>query len=157
MKVFFIFTNFVLLPIMHQILSRLTAISPDNETLKSLIQRPLDIIFFGLITKRRKFLLEEKEKYQSSHPNSKILISKTRPKDLSYKASAYRNAKVCIIAHSFWNISGGEYHRLTEFGQYGCIPVMEEFADKIGMNQYRHNVLMCSLLRKVFAKKMSSH
>lgn len=131
--------SLVLLPIMHQSPSRLTSIvaASDNESQISLADRPFDIVFFGLITKRRRFLLAESEKYMAAHPNSSVLVMKTRPREISYMINAYKKAKVCIIAHSYSNVSGGEYHRLTEFAEFGCIPVMEDFSDKIGINQYR--------------------
>ena len=41
---------------------------------------------------------------------------------------AYREAKVCVVLHSYATESGGEYHRLSEFAKFGCIPVMETFS-----------------------------
>lgn len=132
--------SIVLLPIMHQFPSRLSKEELNTEqhieNLKPLSQRTYDIVFFGLITRRRKFLLEDSAKYKSVHPNSSILVTKKSPRHISFMADAYKNAKICLIAHSYSNISGGEYHRLTEFAEYGCIPVMEEFSDHIGVKKY---------------------
>ena len=133
--------SIVLLPIMHQSPSRLSKSESKLqlvEKLKPLSERIYDIVFFGSMTKRRKFLFEESESYKVSHPNSSILVMyKTSPRDMSFMADAYKNTKVCLIVHSYSNIAGGEYHRLTEFAEFGCIPVMEEFSDKFGINQYR--------------------
>lgn len=50
--------------------------------------------------------------------------------------AAYQNAKVCLVVHAYDAQSGGEYHRLSEFGILGCVPVMEAFADTIAVNDY---------------------
>jgi hypothetical protein len=31
----------------------------------------------------------------------------------------------------WWCILGGEYHRISDFKRFGCVPVMETFGDKL--------------------------
>ena len=50
--------------------------------------------------------------------------------------NSYKEGKVCILPHTHGAISGGEYHRYSEFAPFGCVPVIEHFADTIGIEVY---------------------
>jgi hypothetical protein len=39
--------------------------------------------------------------------------------------------------HSYIAESGGEYHRLSELAPTGCIPVLEDYMDVIGRDEYQ--------------------
>ena len=71
---------------------------------------------------------------------SRILIQTEqyfKDKSIRRQADAYKEAKVCMVVHSYTDDSGGEYHRLSEFAPFGCIPVMETFGDTIGIDRYK--------------------
>jgi hypothetical protein len=57
--------------------------------------------------------------------------------DIQVQSEAYKNAKVCLIPHAYDWKSGGEYHRLSELGPFGCVPVLENFSDNIGIESYQ--------------------
>lgn len=126
--------SFVLMPVMTQSPSRLAPYHPIVQ--RRLEERSFDIVFFGLITSRRKFLTEKSFTYLRSHPQKIHIIEQVPAKELQRMADAYMNAKICLVAHSYSEKSGGEYHRLSEMVGFGCIPLMERFADKIGMERY---------------------
>eukprot|EP00585_Thalassiosira_rotula_P025719 CAMPEP_0196235122 /NCGR_PEP_ID=MMETSP0913-20130531/4991_1 /TAXON_ID=49265 /ORGANISM="Thalassiosira rotula, Strain GSO102" /LENGTH=189 /DNA_ID=CAMNT_0041516323 /DNA_START=8 /DNA_END=574 /DNA_ORIENTATION=+ len=124
--------SYVLLPVMTQTPSRLSMGEP--KIAKIIQYRSIDMVFFGLITKRRTFLTKAADAYREAHPNRTVHIDhNNQPISL---AAAYAEAKVCLILHSYRSTSGGEYHRLSEFAPFGCIPVMENFADTIGIRVY---------------------
>jgi len=127
--------SFVLLPVMTQSPSRLAPYHPKVQ--RRLEERLIDVVFFGLITARRKKILTEKSfAYLRSHPQKIHVVEKVRPNELQMMADAYMNSKICLVAHAFNDESGGEYHRLSEIAGFGCIPLMERFADTIGMERY---------------------
>ncbi|CAB9505092.1 expressed unknown protein [Seminavis robusta] len=127
----------VLLPVMTQQPSRL--IKYAQYPLQPLQKRTTDVVFFGLMTNRRRILQQHARRYtQQQRPGANVTISKVNPKtEQQYMANAYQQAKVCLVGHSYSNVSGGEYHRLSEFAPFGCIPVMETFADVIGVDRYQ--------------------
>ena len=139
--------SFVLLPVMTQFPSRLAIqqqSDDDFEIIKPLKERLYDIVFFGGVwTKRRKKYANPTD-YLANHPNRTVIIKKD--KNMKRQIAAYKEAKVCLVVHTHRDDSGGEYHRLSEFAPFGCIPVLEQFGDKIGIERYTE----CG--RIVFAK-----
>jgi hypothetical protein len=114
--------SFMLLPIMTQ--SRL----PHPDSVLPLANRPLDLVLFGTITKRRATLgtkLKNEANFTMIFENS----MNVRP--------AYLHSKICLIVHTYSAKSGGEYHRLSELAPMGCIPVMEDFMDIVGRQEYQ--------------------
>lgn len=128
--------SIVLLPVMHQSPSRMSLHEPPSP--KWLINRKYDAVFFGTMTNRRNGFHDEfVQPYRDAHPDVQILFHKGPNKKASLFAEHYTDAKVCLLVHSYKNVSGGEYHRYSEFGPFGCIPVMEEYADSFGIDVYR--------------------
>lgn len=117
----------VLLPTMIQ--SRLDAGKRNTPTIP-LQNRSMDVAFFGSMYDRRKSLRQE---ILDKH-NWTMHFGHSLKKNVMI--STYRNAKVCLVAHSFNATTGGEYHRLSESATMGCVPVMEEFADAIAIDDY---------------------
>eukprot|EP00581_Thalassiosira_minuscula_P016998 CAMPEP_0183714394 /NCGR_PEP_ID=MMETSP0737-20130205/8916_1 /TAXON_ID=385413 /ORGANISM="Thalassiosira miniscula, Strain CCMP1093" /LENGTH=324 /DNA_ID=CAMNT_0025943309 /DNA_START=48 /DNA_END=1018 /DNA_ORIENTATION=+ len=110
--------SFVLLPVMTTNPSRLSPFEPDIPI--DLQDRSIDIAFLGTITNRRTYLQQEMVPYLKSHPDRKVTIKfNIRNFDV---ADSYKNTKVCLVMHSYDAIAGGEYHRFSEFGPFGCIP-----------------------------------
>lgn len=52
-------------------------------------------------------------------------------------ANAYKDAKVCLVPHAYNSTGAGEYHRLSEFARFGCVPVMENFGEEIGVESFK--------------------
>ena len=52
-------------------------------------------------------------------------------------ANIYSDSKVCLIAHAYDREAGGEYHRLSEVAPFGCIFVMEQISDIVGVDKYQ--------------------
>jgi len=99
--------------------------------LKPIAQRQYDVVFFSLMTNRRNHL---KATMETLHPEWNIRFGRNmREKNV---VEAYLDAKICLTMHAFGNISGGEYHRLSDVAPMGCIPLMEEWSDKIGVDVY---------------------
>ena len=125
--------SFVLLPVMTQSpTSRLSMYEPAEP--KDPQSRSIDMVFFGLITRRRKVLVELSNAYAAAHPDRIVRVGKDN--NIGSIGKQYSDAKVCLVAHSYGAESGGEYHRLSEMAPFGCIPVMEHFSDKIGIDIY---------------------
>jgi len=125
--------SFVLLPVMTQSPSRLSPFVPPVR--KELKGRLHDFVFFGAMTARRR---EHLPRLLASHlktcANCSVVIS--RDQHLPSIANAYKEAKVCLILHSYAKDSGGEYHRLSEVTPFGCVPVVESFSDRLGVSAY---------------------
>jgi len=138
--------------------SRLKAFLPESSALTPLHNQTLDMVFFGLLTKRRHSLLAQSEAYLQNYTSLNNNNTRTRQNDIAHirpfqlqrMATAYANAKVCLVVHSYSDTSGGEYHRLSELSAFGCIPVVEQFADTLGMEGYQK----CG--RVVFAPSLES-
>lgn len=121
---------------MTQTPSRLSSYEPTSH--KELKDRARALVFFGYLgwrSQRRRDILEKIQTYLAKHANWSVVYK--RSTDVLAQANAYKDAKVCLIPHAYHNISGGEYHRLSEFGPFGCVPVLENFADSIGIESYR--------------------
>ena len=127
--------SFVLLPVMTQTPSRFETL--ETKEVKHLRNRMYDIVFFATVTARRQVLGELSEKYLKSHPNQTNMVTRTSVTNTNGIANAYKEAKVCLVMHAHSDKSGLEYHRLSEFAPFGCVPVMEETHDQIGMKQFR--------------------
>lgn len=125
--------SFALLPVMTQYPSRMAWLLPED--IKPLRERLYDIVFFLGVATRRRQIYANATNYLENHPNQTIKIGKD--KNVRRQAAAYGEAKVCLVVHSYHDDSGGEYHRLSEFAPFGCIPVMETFGDTIGIERYK--------------------
>ncbi len=126
--------SFVLVPVMTQDPSRLIQFLP--ETQKEISERSIDIVLFGHMTDRREYILRKSKAYNADHPEKKHLIKMEH--DMHEMAKAYSDAKVCLIVHAHAEVTPGEYHRLSEIATFGCILVVENFADKIGIERYQN-------------------
>mmetsp|Transcript_9338 Transcript_9338/g.21702 ORF Transcript_9338/g.21702 Transcript_9338/m.21702 type:complete len:400 (+) Transcript_9338:73-1272(+) len=121
--------SFVLMPVMHQApISRLFEYEPKVP--KPLKDRSVDMAFHGFMSNRRNVLREGAAKY----PNRTSVIGTTH--DTRKITDTYKEAKVCLLVHTYASISGGEYHRLSEIAPFGCVPVMEHFSDNFGIDVY---------------------
>ena len=124
----------MLLPIMHQSLLSGDEYD-DGKRIVALADRPLDLVFFGSMTSRRQSILNATNDSNDWKTRGKSLFNYTF--DKPHIKASYSNAKVCLILHSYADQSAGEYHRLNELATIsGCIPVVEEFADRIGIKTY---------------------
>lgn len=119
--------SFALIPTMHQ--TRMGSYPITN--LIPLINRSLDVVMFGAITRRRQIVLQ-KIRQEFSHWN---YIYKT-DYDLNRMKEAYLNTKICLIIHSYNPYSAGEYHRLSEMVPSGCVPVVESILDNFATDAY---------------------
>jgi hypothetical protein len=118
---------------MTQHTSRLEAHLP--KSFKPLNERGHDMVFFASITSRRKPLLNQKRSYLQAHPNMSITLETSG--DSLHMANIYSDSKVCLIAHAYDREAGGEYHRLSEVAPFGCIFVMEQISDIVGVDKYQ--------------------
>jgi hypothetical protein len=110
--------SFLILPIMnqyrfhivkHKYGPRLARIG--NVTVSS---RRFDIIFVGVMNSRR---LHIKSEIERLHPNWKIAIFQESNK--KRLVPLYHQSKICLTVHSTGEVSGGEYHRLSETALFG--------------------------------------
>jgi hypothetical protein len=124
----------VLLPIMIQSPSRL---SSYETHVKSLKERQYDIVFFGWITKRRKALWKQPIPLIEAHPDRTLVLKYVHHEAKEEMANAYKDAKVCLVTHAYNSTGAGEYHRLSEFARFGCVPVMENFGEEIGVESFK--------------------
>ena len=124
--------SIVLLPVMTATPSRISQYLPESP--KVIQERNIDMVFFGEISNRRTGMLKAAEEHRKAHPNSQVVVAKVHK--VGVVVSNYQEAKTCLLMHSFKDNCGGEYHRWSEFGAYGCIPVMEQFADTVGIHAY---------------------
>jgi hypothetical protein len=116
--------SYMLLPIMHQ-----TRFTKPYQNLKPLANRPLDVVFFAVMTKRRATL---REQFTQMNWTMRFEVSRNK----TYMKESYANAKICLIAHA-WNAQGaGEFHRLFEMAPSGCILVVETFEDEPASDVY---------------------
>ena len=74
--------------------------------------------------------------YLQALPNRSFFISNGY--DPSSMANIYKEAKTCLVLHSYSNESGGEYHRLSEMAPLVCVPITERFSDRLGMKTYEN-------------------
>jgi hypothetical protein len=113
--------------------STIADVDEEKPPLAPLNQRPIDVVFFGVMTPRRKQLQEKLEEIAlQQHWNLVLEEVANSGSRLDYMANSYRNAKICLIIHSFFTSNGGnpgEYHRLSELASSGCVPVVESFGD----------------------------
>ena len=122
------FTDSVMLiPIMTQ--ARLGDLADENVI--PLEKRTIDVAFFGLMTNRRKPLMD------ALMADSGLNVQFSQTKNIHLIQQTYTNTKVCLIAHSYIDVSAGETHRLSEIGRFGCIPVVETWGDKKFLENYQ--------------------
>lgn len=127
--------SFLLLPVMNQYRFHLKSTRNHVELINigevSVSSRVVDIVLVGLMSERR---LHIKSEIMRLHPTWNIVI--TKETDGKKLEKLYKQAKVCLTVHHYGGESGGEYHRLSETALFGCVQVMEAFADKIGIEVY---------------------
>ena len=114
-------------------------------------ERTIDVVFFGVMTPRRKQIQVQLQQI-ASQQNWNMIFEEVENSGsrLKYMADQYQRSKICLIVHSFVgsSITGGdnaavtgtkspgEYHRLSEMTPSGCLPVVETFGDEIGLDEY---------------------
>lgn len=124
----------LLFPTLHQ--NRLDPYLSETVPSK-LAERTIDVVFFGVMTPRRKQIASQIQSMARGRWNNIVLeeVSNSGTK-LDYMAKQYANSKICLIVHSFQASSPGEYHRLSELATSGCVPVIETFGDTFGIDVY---------------------
>ena len=116
----------MLLPVMTQ-----TRLGPvDSSMIRPLANRSLDIVSFLSRTPRRLPILN-----QFAQRDWSMRLEQTLR--VPYMKASYLDAKVCLVMHAYLPQSAGEYHRLSEIAQFGCIPVMETWADTVHVETYQ--------------------
>ncbi|CAB9526536.1 expressed unknown protein [Seminavis robusta] len=115
----------VLLPIMHQ--SRLG----EADNMHSLTNRSIDVVFFGDMSRKRRKPLIKSFNDELSNVRAEQTKSTKRMK------KSYEDSKVCLITHGYHTGAAGETHRLSEFGRFGCIPILETWSDELFLEPYR--------------------
>jgi hypothetical protein len=103
------------------------------EQLKPIRERQYDVVFFGRMTPRRIAMKDAFLQQQQQQQWNTLFETNNNKERISH---AYGDAKICLTMHADTNTSGGEYHRLTDFARKGCIPLMEEWDDAIGIDAY---------------------
>ena len=113
-------------------------------------QRPIDVVFFGVMTPRRKQIHAQLQQI-ALQQNWNMIFEEVDNSGsrLDYMADHYQRSKICLIVHSFvgsgagagensaaGSRSPGEYHRLSEMAPSGCLPVVETFGDELGIDEY---------------------
>ena len=127
--------SFMIVP--HMFHERVKSLYPEKDQLIPLKDRSLDVVFHGLITKRRK-TFEEAYITPSNQVLSKLEIKYEKVMRMIRFSGSYANSKICLVVHSFHADSAGEYHRLSDFNRFGCVPVMERFDDKLTVDTLSH-------------------
>jgi len=122
--------------------------------------RPIDVVFFGVMTPRRKEIQLQLQQI-ALQQEWNIIFEEVADSGsrLDYMADLYQRSKICLIVHSFvgdtsssgsnkddddnttnnkqgGTKSPGEYHRLSEMAPSGCLSVVETFGDQLGVNKY---------------------
>lgn len=103
---------------------------PTDNDLLPYWNRPLDVVFFGSLTRRRK-IFRNRNIRNPTGILSKYNVEYKKVRDDSTQIQAYKTSKICLNIHSYSPDSGGEFHRLSDFKRFGCIPIMETFVDDI--------------------------
>lgn len=113
-------------------------------------QRTIDVVFFGVMTPRRKQIHAQLQQI-ALQQNWNMIFQEVENSGsrLEYMADHYQRSKICLIVHSFvgsgtgggdnsaaGSKSPGEYHRLSEMAPSGCLPVVETFGDELGIDEY---------------------
>ena len=69
--------------------------------------------------------------------SSKSIVMEIIPSSEEFiQAYMYSVSKTCFVVHSYEDQSAGEYHRLSEMGPFGCVPIVESIGDKIAIEIY---------------------
>jgi hypothetical protein len=98
-------------------------------------ERSTDVAFYGSMTPRREKLLGQINNPHPDKPAWNMLLEENNEK--AQIVQTYLHTKICLAIHAFHANSPGEYHRLSEIGVSGCIPVMENFGETIGLDVYK--------------------
>jgi len=128
-----------ILLIPHMIQNRLKPSLPSQ--LKPLRLRRRRAVMFGVVeTSRRQLLLKKlHENLRNSGISVELWaqnIGTSNSTKNKYMSKMYAESQFCVNLHSYSNFSPGELHRLSEIVQFQCIPIFEEFFDKIGIEAY---------------------
>ena len=128
-----------ILLIPHMIQNRLKPLLPSK--LKPLRLRRRRAVMFGVVeTSRRQLLLKKLHQNLRKSGISVELwaqnIGASNSTKNEYMSKMYAESQFCVNLHSYSNFSPGELHRLSEIVQFQCIPIFEEFSDKIGIEAY---------------------
>jgi len=117
----------------HMFHSRFKSLIPPGPEggLVPLHNRSMDVTFFGLITRRRKWFHEKNFDPQRNGTLSAFNIRFEKNMNVHTVAKAYADSKICLTLHSYYPDSAGEYHRLSEMNRFGCIVIMESFQDTL--------------------------
>ncbi|KAL3934285.1 MAG: hypothetical protein SGBAC_009963 [Bacillariaceae sp.] len=122
----------VLLPIMLQ--GRLDEYYRRHH-LPAMWERSVDVAFFGTLTERRITALQTIQNPNPTDPEWETSMEQSH--DKLKVVQTYLHSRVCLTVHAFQPKGPGEYHRLSELGVSGCVPVMERFEDTLEMHVYK--------------------
>ena len=106
----------------HVIQNRLDNFAPTLP--KPISERKYDVVHFGVMSGER---VKLKKALEEQHPDMTVLIETNT--NMTQISAAYMDAKTCVIVHSHSRISAGEYHRISDFAKFGCVPIVETIAD----------------------------
>ena len=127
--------SFLIVP--HMFHDRLREWYPkDKDDIKAYTERSEDAVFFGAYTSRRKVFENKYINNNGTLSRYKVTFRK-KMRPFGVLTGGYSNAKICLVVHSFLADSGGEYHRISDFKRFGCVPVMETFGDKLTVETLR--------------------
>ncbi len=120
----------MIVPTMIQ--NRFDHMAPTSESILPPDRRDIDVVFFGLMNSRRIKLNEQIMKLPSVKQTKLEQNTNT-----SHIVDAYGRAKICLIAHRFGVFEAAEFHRLTDFIRFGCVPVVEKWVEKTGADEFQ--------------------
>ncbi len=120
----------MIVPTMIQ--NRFDHMAPTSESILPPDRRDIDVVFFGLMNSRRIKLNEQILKLPSVHQARLEQNTNT-----SHIVDAYGRAKICLIAHRFGVFEAAEFHRLSDFIRFGCVPVVEKWVEKTGADEFQ--------------------
>jgi len=126
--------SFLLLPIMHQSRFGEDYYNPERETLKPLKDRDLSMVMFAAMTQRR---LPIQNRILRDYKHRWGLYKYTSNYNIEAQKRDYKNAKVCMVVHSYTAKSAMEFHRLGEMAPSGCMPIIESVQDTLAMDIYQ--------------------
>jgi hypothetical protein len=106
----------------HLIQNRLDKLTPALP--KPISKRKYDVVLFGKVSDER---VKLKKALEEQYPNMTLLIETNT--NIAQIRAAYMDAKICVIVHAHSRISAGEYHRISDFAKFGCVPIVETIAD----------------------------
>lgn len=145
-----------LLPVMHQPISLhysadhfrephaftpsssfVNAIKQQMPPLIPLHRRPIDVVFLGILTSRRKILVGKIESRLPFLVNSSRSVFMSGEHNISVRQKIYSNAKICLNIHSSSAETPAEFHRISEMAPFGCVLLSETLVEQIGLDAYQ--------------------